>query len=72
MDCAGANFRRELQYLVESRSFLKCSFAGPLDHRAIGDWIAEGNAELYDIGSGIDSGEDDSRVVARSGSPQVT
>ncbi len=54
-----ANFRRELQYLGESRSILKCSFGGSLDHRTVGDWLAEGNAKFYDIGAGSDSGEDD-------------
>jgi hypothetical protein len=44
----------------ESRSGPQGAFAGSLDNRTVGYWIAEGDAEFDDVSAGFRSGQDDS------------
>jgi hypothetical protein len=54
-----ANLRRQLQDPGERGTVFEGSLDGALDHGAVGDRFAEGNAKFDDIGSGGDGGKDD-------------
>ena len=57
--------------IMEAGPVFHGTFAGALDHGAVGEGIAEGNTEFEDIGAGVDRGHGDVWVVWRSGSPTV-
>ncbi len=66
-----ADLLRHIEHAGQIGSVLQRALAGALDHRAIGDGIAEGNAQLDDVGAGAIAARATSREMSRSGSPQV-
>jgi hypothetical protein len=54
-----ADFGGKRQHVLQRNAVLEGAFAGALNDRAIGEWIAEGDAKLNDAGTSFDGGEND-------------
>ena len=52
-----ADFGGEFEHLLKRRAVLQGAFAGPLDHGAVCEGIAERDAEFDDAGARGDGGE---------------
>ena len=62
-----ADGTHDVQHASQRCSGAQGAFAGALNRRAIGDRIAEGNAKLDDIGSGIGERQDERRGCGERG-----
>ncbi len=59
------------EHIGDAGSAGHSAFAGALDDRAVGEGIAEGDAELNHVSTGIDCGERDVARDFELGSPAV-
>ena len=59
MGTGGAQIAGQGKHVYETGTAREGAFTGALDDRAIGERIAEGNAELDDVRAGIDGSESD-------------
>ena len=55
----GAKGGGESEYVAEAGAIFDGAFAGALDDGAVGKWIAEGDAELEDVGARVNGGDRD-------------
>ncbi len=52
-----ANLAADAKDVGESRAFGDGALAGALDDGAVGEWVAERDAKLDDVGAGVDGGD---------------
>ena len=64
-----AQLLADAKHVGEARAACDGALGGPLNYGAIGEWIAERNAEFDDIGPVVDGGK---RHLARRGEVWVT